>query len=160
MSKKVFKRKPVYIYWLVFRLFVVALTLWWWFWINSYTEKELVNIFGKQELIGGSGQRGAQVIQMFIVNNFGRPGMVVLASIFVLGALYYFIKELYEFKRFLRKDKLYNQGLVNNLEDDYEPKSIIQLLKNLFKPKPKILTKKYPSKKQILKTLKNNKYYK
>jgi len=156
---KVFKRKSNYIYDLLFRLGVLSLTIWWFSWLNGYAEQELLEIFGEQDLIGSSGQRGAQVIQMLIVNKLGKLGMTSLATVFVIGALLLFINEFREFIRFLKKDKLYKQGLVNNLEDDYVPVSFFQAIRNFFQPKNK-KTKEYPSEKCMRETLGKNKYFK
>ncbi len=128
--------------------------------MQGYSEQELVQRFGDQELIGSSNQRGAQAIQMLIVNNFGKEGVVFSALLFLLGALHYLIKEIKEFKRFLKKDKLYNQGLVFDLYDDYKRPSIIQSVKKFFSKASKPTKRSYPSEKEMEEKLMKNKYYK
>ncbi len=124
------------------------------------SEADLIKEFGDQKLIGSSGQRGAQAIQMFVVNNFGKSGMIGMAIIFVIGSVYFLIKKIKEFKRFLKKDKLYNQGLVFDLYDDYKRPSIIQSVKKFFSKAPKPTKRSYPSEKEMEEKLMKNKYYK
>ncbi len=117
-------------------------------------------MFGEQELIGGSNQRGAQAIQMLIVNTWGKAGMIGFAGLFIWGAIHYLIKEIKEFKRFLKKDKLYNQGLVFDLYDDYKPTPMLKRIKNLFSKAPKPTRRSYPTEKEMEEKLMKNKYYK
>lgn len=159
-KKRVFKRKSTYFYLLIFRLGVIALTVWWFSWVSGFREEELIKIFGYQDLIGSSGQRGSQAIQMLIVNIWGKKGIVVLASIFVLGALYYLIKEIREFRRFLRKDRLYKQGLVNNLYDDNPPPGFFKLIYLLFTRKKEAKTSRIKIDKKKIEKLKEDKLYK
>ncbi len=142
------------------RLFVLVLSIWFFWQIYGSGEQELIDRFGDQELIGSSNQRGAQAIQMLIVNTWGKAGMVGFAGLFVWGAIHYLIKEIKEFKRFLKKDKLYNQGLVFDLYDDYKRPFIIQSVKKFFSKAPKPTKRSYPSEKEMEEKLMKNKYYK
>ncbi len=142
------------------RLFVLVLSIWFFWQIYGSGEQELIDRFGDQELIGSSNQRGAQAIQMLIVNTWGKAGMVGFAGLFVWGAIHYLIKEIKEFKRFLKKDKLYNQGLVFDLYDDYKRPFIIQSVKKFFSKAPKPTRRSYPTEKEMEEKLMKNKYYK
>lgn len=158
-KKKLFKQKKDYCYSLMLKTLAFFVTIWLFEWIFFSSEQFLLDHFGSQELIGSSGQREAQVLEMLVVNNFGKSGMVIMTGVLVLGTLYYLIKEFREFKRFLKRDKLYKQGLVNNFEDNYMPVTLFQAIRNLFKPKMKRI-KEYPSEKYMLKSLEKNKYFK
>jgi len=159
-KRKIFKRRFIYIQLLLLRVFVFLLSIWFFFQICRYNEQELIEMFGEQELIGSSNQRGAQAIQMLIINTWGKTGIIVCALLFISGALHYLIKEMKEFKRFLRKDKLYNQGLVFDLYDDYQPVPMLKWIKNLFLEKSKGRKRSYRSEKEMQEGLMNNKYYK
>jgi len=158
-KKKVFKRKIDYYKDLTFKIIFFSINLWLIYRIGSKSEIELIRQYGVQELMGSSGQRSAQAIEMVLINTWGKAGLLGFLFIFLSGVLYSMVKEILEYRRFLKKDRLYNMGLVNNLYDDYQPKSIIQILKGLFRKKQKVRKKQYTSSKKMRQRLQNDKLY-
>lgn len=97
-----------------------------------HSEQELFDLYMNRGLIGRSRQRMSIGIQKFIVSNWGKQGLVITYGIITLGTYYLFVKEIFEFRRFLKKEKLFKQGLVDNMFDDHKPRSIFQLIKGIF----------------------------
>jgi hypothetical protein len=65
--------------------------------------------------------------------------------------LYALIHEIKEFKRYRHKCRLYHEGIIKNIYDiydDYERKSLITKIKNLFLRRRK-RKYTYPSKKEL-----------
>lgn len=155
-ENKKFKSNSTYITHFVIYIIGISLAVWVLFRLTNSTEQELINRYFEQELIGGASQRGAQVLQRILINNFGKFGLVAIPLIGVIGLLNVLFKELFDYFRFLNKSKLFKQGLVNNLDDDYESVSIFERARSLFGLK----SKKYPSNKKMRKELRKNKYFK
>lgn len=153
--QKKFKPNSIYMYHLLIYIVGFILSLYTFIRFINSTEQELVDIFLRQELTGSAKQRGAQAIERIIVYYLGKEGIVAVPFIGVIVLLNKFIKELLEYLRFLKKNKLFRQGLVNNLDNDYIPTPFLKRLKNIFKAKYKV----YPSSKEMKEALKKNKYY-
>ena len=49
--------------------------------VLSQNESDLIEQWGEQQLVGSSGQRSAQAIEMFVINNFGKVGFLVFSLI-------------------------------------------------------------------------------
>jgi hypothetical protein len=81
-------------------------------------ENELKDMFLNRDLIGNSRQRLSIVLEQFVLRNFGKKGFVILSSVLTSFFLDYAFKEINEFLRFKKKNKLYVSGLVDNLDDD------------------------------------------
>ena len=79
--------------WLLYRL------------INS-TEHELIQRYSEQELIGELSQRGAKSLQRFLINKFGKEGLIAVPLLVIIGVVYELLKEFGEYNRYLRKSKL------------------------------------------------------
>ena len=160
-NRKNFKSKSTYLIHFINYTIWLAGGLWFLLWGLSASEKELLEMFSDQELTGSSSQRGAQVIEAFLVSKWGKPGLLSIPILVVLGILYYFYKDIFEYIRFLRKDKLYRKGLVDNLYDDYQSRTIVQRVKGLFgKGKNGKRKSVYLSKKEMENRLKNDEFYK
>lgn len=128
--------------------------------VANMTESEVRGNWLYQELSGDAKGRGAQGIQMLLVYYFGKNGIMFVLVLSVLGFTYHMIKEIREFKRYIKKDRLFRMGLVNDLYDDYKPKSLREHIILLFrKEKDKIIRKKYPSRKKMLENLNKDKLY-
>lgn len=158
-KRKVFKQRNKYYYSFILRCILLLQIICGLYWVVEFTEYEAYDFFVQRDLIGGSGQRTAVLIQKLIVKNWGRTGMIIFISIILFFALYYFVKEILEFRRFLKKDRLYKHGLVHDLYDDYEPKSLLQIAKSLFKKQTYKRRVKYPKSRDIKNKLKNDKLY-
>ncbi len=95
------------------------------FYILPMTEDEVYENFTNQELIGSSNQRGVQNIQMFLVSNWGKKGLVIgmsIAAIFIIDEVY---KIIFTLRRYRKKLKMYRKGLVDNLNDYHKQLGII-----------------------------------
>jgi hypothetical protein len=157
-KNKYFRANTEYYFRMIVFAFAITGSMFLFFWLLSTNEEDLVDIFGQQESSGNSSHRGVQAIEMILVKCFGKFGVVTIPILAIIEFSYFLIKEVFEFSRFLKKDKLYKQGLVNNLEDDYIPVSFFQAIRNVLKPMK--TTKEYPSEKFMRETLKKNKYFK
>ncbi|MFW6247398.1 MAG: hypothetical protein ACOC22_04495 [bacterium] len=148
---KHFKTKSQYHTYFFLNLVGFAGTIWMFFWMINSSEQELINIFSNQELSGSSGQKGAQAFEQFLVNKWGKEGLLAVPIVGIIGILYISYKEIFEYIRFLRKDKLFRQGLVDNMYDDYQPKGVIRTIKSFFARNrtPRGIKKKYPSAREM-----------
>jgi len=154
-----FKNKTTYFINLTILATILSLSIWLFIQTLFFTEAEIIEMFAEQDLIGASSQRGAQSIEMFVAKFFGKIGFLVISGLAILAFTYLFSKELQALIRFLRKGKLFKDGDVNNMYDDYVPSSFLQFIRNLFKHKKKSI-KDYPSEKYMQEELKKNKYLK
>jgi hypothetical protein len=134
-KRKNFKWKSKYYEYLILRFLIIIAFSWLFINLLIYSGKEIVEMFGNRELYGRAKKRGAIVLGRFLATKWGKPGIVIPSFLMLLGAIYYFLKEYFEFRRFLKKDKLYRQGLVDNLFDDNKPRSIFQIIKWVFSKK-------------------------
>ena len=155
-GKNKFKSSSIYITRLIVYVIGVFAFSWLLFRLLNSTEQELINRYSDQELIGGASQRGSKSLQRFLVNRFGKEGLIAIPLLVLIGVVYELFKEFAEYNRYLRKSKLFKRGLVSNMDDDQESVSIIRRIKNLYNPN----SKKYPSNRMMLKELKKNKFYK
>jgi hypothetical protein len=153
---KKFKSNSTYI--TRFAIYIIGVIAFSWVLIRlvNATEQELIQRYSEQELIGGASQRGAKALQRFLINKFGKEGLVAVPLLVIIGVVYELFKELSEYSRFVKKSRLFRRGIVNNLDDDYETVSIFKRLRNIFDSK----SKKYPSNKKMRKELRKNKYFK
>ena len=124
------------------------------------SETNLIEQWGKQTLDGSSGQRFAQVIEMFIINKFGKRGFFVfflLIELFLVTKC--LIPTISTFRRFKKREREIREGLraPDDYVDDYVRVPLWRKIANLFTKKRK---KKYPSEREMRDSLKKNKYYK
>jgi|WetSurMetagenome_2_1015567.scaffolds.fasta_scaffold248685_1 hypothetical protein len=140
---KNFKLKSKYYEYLILRFLILFVFSWLFVETIMYSEVELFEMFANRKLIGIAKQRGAILLERFIVRNWGKQGMVIAAGLILSGALYFFLKEIFEFRRFLKKEKLFKQGLVDNMYDDHKPRRIFQIIKWVFSKKERNNRQKY-----------------
>lgn len=127
-----FKSKSTYIIHFVIYVVGIYAFVWILFRLINLTEQELIIRYAEQELIGGASQRGAQTIQRFLVDKFGKEGLIAALILLIIGVFYELLKEIFEYFRFKKKNQLYKQGLTDNLNDDYQPKGVIRTIKSFF----------------------------
>ncbi|MFW5983572.1 MAG: hypothetical protein ACOCQ4_03665 [bacterium] len=151
-----FKSNSTYITRLIIYIIGIAVFGWLLYRLINSTEHELIQRYSEQELIGGASQKGAKSLQRFLINKFGKEGLIAVPLLVIIGVVYELLKEFGEYNRYLRKSKLFRRGLVSNLDDDYEPVSIFKRVRNIFGSK----SKKNPSNKKMRKELRKNKYFK
>ena len=123
-------------------------------------EKELIEHWGKQELVGSGGQRSAQAIEMFVINEFGKTGFVILLLLIALILLKVcLMPTISMYRRFKKREREIREGLraPDDYVDDYVRVPLWRKIANLFTKKRK---KKYPSEREMRDSLKKNKYYK
>jgi hypothetical protein len=139
-------------------VFVIAFT---WLFVNTImlTEEQIFDLFMNRGLIGRARQRMAIGIEKFIVRNWGKNGLVITNMVITAGAYYIFLKEFFEFRRFLKKEKLFKQGLVDNMYDDHKPQSIFQLIKWVFSKKERNTRQKYKDIDKLQKDLEKDGLY-
>jgi hypothetical protein len=158
-KRRIFKLKSKYYEYLILRFLILGVFSWLFVKTIMYSEIELYGMFANQKLIGIAKQRGAILLEKFIVRNWGKQGMVIAAGLILSGALYFFFKEFFEFRRFLKKEKLFKQGLVDNMYDDYKPRSIFQLIKWVFSKKERNTRQKYKDIDKLQKDLEKDGLY-
>ncbi|TCO08789.1 hypothetical protein [Natronoflexus pectinivorans] len=84
-------------------------------------EEVLLTHIRESEISGHAGQMRDAIIVKLIAHYLGKPGLMAIPITALLGfsiALYY---KVYELVRYYRKNRLYVNGLVNNLDDDNPP---------------------------------------
>ena len=73
----------------------------------------------------------------FIYTFLGSTGCIIFLCIGILLLMYSTIEEINTLRRYLRKEKLFKQGLVSDMDDDEKPKGFIGSIRQLFsKSKP------------------------
>ena len=127
-NNKKFKSKKTYIIHFIIYIIGITFGIWILFFLINLTEQEVIDIFLSQELIGSAKQRGAQALQRFIIYNFGKRGLLLIMSLIVIGIFYEMLKEFAEYLRFIKKTKLFKQGLVNNLDDDFPRQNVFKFI--------------------------------
>jgi hypothetical protein len=132
--------------WLVFRTFM-------------HSEQEIIDLYMSRDFIGRARQKMAIGIQKFIVSNWGKQGLEITYGTIAFGAYYLFIKEFFEFRRFLKKEKLFKQGLVDNMYDDHKPRSIFQIIKWVFSKKERNTRQNYKDIIKLQKDLEKDELY-
>lgn len=127
--------------------------------VLSKNESDLIKQWGEQQLVGSGGQRSAQVIEMFVINNFGKVGFLVFSLIIDAILLTGFIITISTYRRFKKREREIREGLraPDDYVDDYVRVPLWKKAINLFTKKRK---KKYPSEREMRDSLKKNKYYK
>ncbi len=159
-KRKNFKYRGRYYSEILIGFIFLAMSIWIFIDGVTSTEQELLERFGDQELIGGAKQMQAIVIKRLLVNTWGKAGIMAVPVIGILGSSCFLYKEVFAYIRYIRKSRLYNQGLVFDLYDDYTPTPIVKRIKNLFTNKPKQTKRSYPTEKIMQEELMKNKYYK
>ena len=127
--------------------------------VLSQNESDLIEQWGEQQLVGSSGQRSAQAIEMFVINNFGKVGFLVFSLIIDAFLLTGLLKTNSTYRRFKKREREIREGLraPDDYVDDYVRVPLWRKVANLFTKKRK---KKYPSEREMRDSLKKNKYYK
>ena len=123
------------------------------------SEQEFVERILNRELIGDAHQRGNILIEKFLVSNFGKAGIQVVAAIGILLISNKIYNIISAYRRLLFREKLIREGLraPDDYVDDYVRVPLWKKAINLFTKKRK---KKYPSEREMRDLLKKNKYYK
>jgi hypothetical protein len=142
----------------IMTIFVIAGT-WLFFRTLMHSDQEIFDLYMNRDLIGRARQKMAIGIEKFIVGNWGKNGLVITNVIIASGAYYFFLKEFFEFRRFLKKEKLFKQGLVDNMYDDHKPQSIFQIIKWVFSKKERNTRQKYKDINKLQKDLEKDELY-
>ena len=123
------------------------------------SEEDLFAFIMDQQLIGGSGQRGAIALQQFVISNFGKTGFLILFIVCELLLLSELLPRISAYRRFKKREREIREGLraLDDYVDDYVRVPLWKKAINLFTKKRK---KKYPSEREMRDSLKKNKYYK
>ena len=123
------------------------------------SEEDLFAFIMDQQLIGGSGQRGAIALQQFVISNFGKTGFLILFIVCELLLLSELLPRISAYRRFKKREREIREGLraPDDYVDDYVRVPLWKKAINLFTKKRK---KKYPSEREMRDSLKKNKYYK
>lgn len=124
------------------------------------TEEELKELFGNQKLIGDASQRGAQIIEMILINRFGKIGLMLVPILGLLGITHILVKDAREYKRFRKRTKLFKEGYVKDMIDDYVPRNIFLRIIDLFRRKETFKIKRKGFSFKERKKIKNDKLYK
>lgn len=157
--KKNFKQPKEYCFnFFILGVFIIA-TIWVFWTLLGDSEENIIEMFGKRELIGSSSHRGIIGIERLLANRCGKAGIMAVPVIAMLIGIVKLRKEILEYVRYTRKNRLYKQGIVTDLYDDYKPLSLFKQLISFFKRKKDIRKVNYPSKKEMEKALKNNRYF-
>ena len=123
------------------------------------SEEDLFAFIMDQQLIGGSGQRGAIALQQFVISNFGKTGFLILFIVCELLLLSELLPRISAYRRFKKREREIREGLraPDDYVDDYVRVPLWKKAINLFTKKRK---KKNPSEREMRDSLKKNKYYK
>ncbi|HTO15344.1 MAG TPA: hypothetical protein VLZ83_06220 [Edaphocola sp.] len=128
---------------------------------EMFIDEEILLTHIKERVISGNAQHmRAIIIQKLIAHYLGKSGLMAISIIALLGfgiALYY---KVYELIRYYRKNKLYVNGLVNNLDDDNPPPNFFKHIYLLLKRKKEVKQPKMRLDKKEIEKLKQNKLYK
>lgn len=117
------------------------------------TDDVLHDIINKT-LYGTAEGRRAQLIRQLIARYFGKNGLVIFSFILTIFLSYLLINEIKEFRRYKRKCRLYENGLIKNfydIYDDYVPVPLWRRIKNLFVKLEK--KHRYPTKREMRRKL-------
>lgn len=158
--KKNFKQPKEYWFSIFCFVSLVAAAIWFFYLFSGVSEERIVEIFGNQKLTGSSSHRGVIGIERFLANRFGKAGIMAVPVVAMLIGIVKLRKEILEYVRYARKNRLYKQGLVSDLYDDYKPLPFFKALTSFFKRKEGAKKVSYPSKKEMKEALKRNKYFK
>lgn len=126
------------------------------------TEEEIYNHTLNRKLIGDAHQRFAISIEKFLVQNYGKVGIMLVPILGFLSGLYFLGKEVAEYIRYKRKCKLYHEGIIKNIYDIYDdhvPLLSWHRIKTFFKKKEEKPQIKYPAKREMKKRVKEMKKY-
>ena len=69
-----------------------------------FTSEELLfEMFADQKLIGNASQRSGQMTQMYIINTYGKTGLIIFIAIGTLVCIYQFHKNLKGYLRYRKE---------------------------------------------------------
>ena len=129
--------------------------------VDIFIDEEVLLAHIKEREISGHAQRmRAIIIQKLIAHYLGKPGLMAIPIIALLGfsiALYY---KAYELVRYYHKNRLYVNGLVNNLDDDNPPPNFFKHIYLFLARKRKDKPPKMKLNKKEVEKLKQDKLYK
>ena len=130
------------------------------FYLFSPYGEALVLTIKDEAITGHARQMRDSAILKVIVHYFGIFGLITISIIALLGfsiALYY---KVYELVRYYHKNRLYVNGLVNNLDDDNPPPNFFKHIYLLLTRKRKDKLRKMKLNKKEIEKLKQDKLYK
>lgn len=158
-ERKVFKENHVYYINIIIKIIGIIAAIWLIIWLQCKSQQEIIELFSEQKLIGTGRQRGSRALQSFLVNKWGKTGILSIPIIGFILLLKSTANIIFEYIRYINKMKLYKRGLVNNLDDDYQSVNLFISIKNIIVSKfTKKQKKNYPSKKNMKRIIENNKY--
>ncbi len=127
------KRKPYIVDLILITVYLIA-AIWLLNSVITTPEKKVIEIYGHEELVERGSSEDTQGIRVWVVNKFGKEGLILLLTSCLMIIIYSGIESIFEYRRFLRKTKLFKQGLVQDMYDT-ERITVIQFIKNIFKKK-------------------------
>jgi len=101
---------------------------------------------------GNSEDKFIKSILRVIVKFWGKPGFVIATSCICIMISYEICTGIAEYKRYKKKLKLLQEGVIKNvydIRDDYVSPTLWQLMKRLFTRKKKTGAAKYPSNREM-----------
>src|SRR5690554_2103482 len=158
--RKKFQPPSVYYTHVLLYIFGIGLSLGLCIYLFSPEGEILALTIKNEEISGHARQIRDSAILKVIVYYFGVSGLITISAIALLGfsiALYY---KVYELIRYYRKNRLYVNGLVNNLDDDNPSPNFFKHIYLLFTRKRKDKASKVLLDKKEIEKLKQNKLYK
>lgn len=139
-------------------LFIMTLALAIYF--SLISEQDVIEQVINRKLSGISSTRIGIILQKFIVNHWGRIGLILFTILLSLFFLYRLWKETERYRRYRHRERMIYEGVmpISKIFDNDEPISLIDSIKDIFRRKKS--KHKYPSEKEMRNSLKKNKYYK
>ncbi len=129
--------------------------------IFSWSEEEIDDYINDNSRSGEI--RFGKFIIRIMVRYLGKTGFVIIMSGFCMIIFYEFYKQVAEYRRYKKKCKLYQEGVINNIYDiyeDYVPVSLWHRIKTCFLRKGKMqkYERKYPSNQKMKRQIKKHGY--
>lgn len=109
-KKKHFKTQYSYLWSIILYVVRTAGCILTFFYFAGFSETEMKEAFLDQELVGSSSQRGAQGIQILLVKNFGKNGILGMLLIAIVVSLFNLGREIEEFFRYRKRLRLFKKG--------------------------------------------------
>ncbi|ASB50164.1 hypothetical protein [Alkalitalea saponilacus] len=123
-------------------------------------EEVLLAHIKEGEISGHAGQMRDAIIVKLIAHYLGKPGLMAIPIIAIFGFSICIYYKVYELVRYYRKNRLYVNGLVNNLDDDNPPPNFFKHIYLFLTRKKKDKPPKMKLNKREVEKLKQDKLYK
>jgi hypothetical protein len=126
-----------------------------------WSETEILKHYEQRKIVGTAIGQFAIALQKIVASKWGKTGLLLLLLLSLLLFIGLLSTEISEYRRYKKKWRLYQEGVIKNIADiydDYHPQNIFRRIKNLFRKKPNEF--KYSRKKKRKQKKEMEEYYK